>query len=83
MSTLPPDAADKVLEAFKPLADMANAHLAERQRQKLKDLILRRDGNAWMVAASDFINLQESIAGFGETPTDAHADYLKNLGDCP
>lgn len=28
-----------------------------------------KDGNAWCVHYDDFVNLQESIAAFGDTPT--------------
>lgn len=36
------------------------------------------DGNAWCCVFGDFINLQESPAGFGETFDEAIADLEKN-----
>ena len=33
-----------------------------------KDIILRQDGNKWFATRGDFVNLQESIAYWGETP---------------
>ena len=30
-----------------------------------------RDGNMWCATGAGFVNLQESLAGFGETPVDA------------
>lgn len=39
--------------------------------------IIELDGNEWCATDSNFINLQESIAGFGKTPLEA----LKNLLD--
>ena len=36
------------------------------------------DGNQWCVTDESFTNLQESVAGFGDTPNDAMADYRKN-----
>ena len=32
------------------------------------------DGNKWCCVADDFINPQESIAGFGDTPEEAKRD---------
>lgn len=37
------------------------------------------DGDQWCVHAKDFINLQESWAGFGTTIFEALCDYHKNL----
>jgi hypothetical protein len=37
-----------------------------------------RDGNMWCAFMPDFINLQESIAGFGETQDLAEADLRLN-----
>lgn len=42
------------------------------------DILVELDGNSWCAHSDDFINLQESIAGFGDTPRDAVADYRKN-----
>jgi hypothetical protein len=33
-----------------------------------------KDGNAWCAVRSDFINLQESTAGFGDSPEAARAE---------
>lgn len=40
---------------------------------KMDDLtyLIRRDGNAWFATRSDFVDLQESLAGFGDTPVEA------------
>lgn len=35
-----------------------------------------RDGAAWCAVASDFINLQESLAGFGESPVVALGELI-------
>lgn len=37
-----------------------------------------RDGDAWCATLDGFVNLQESVAGFGKTPRDAVADLLQN-----
>jgi hypothetical protein len=40
------------------------------------------DGNAWMAVGSNFTNLQESDAGFGDNPLDALADlYAQDDAD--
>lgn len=36
-----------------------------------------KDGSAWCAVGADFINLQESDAGFGDTPVEALAELLK------
>lgn len=38
-----------------------------------------RDGNMWCAFMPDFINLQESVAGFGTSQTAAEADLLRTL----
>lgn len=38
---------------------------------------LFRDGDAWCVTATDFINLQETPAGFGDTALEALAHFAK------
>lgn len=43
-------------------------------------ITLIMDGNAWCAHRSDFINLQESPAGFGETCLEALAKLCKALG---
>lgn len=42
--------------------------------------LLSRDGNMWCATRRDFLNLQESVAGFGATKLAAMADLCKNLG---
>ena len=37
------------------------------------------DGNQWCAVEDDFINLQESCAGFGNTETEALVDFIKQL----
>lgn len=41
---------------------------------------LRMDGNMWCATRSDFINLKESPAGFGETALKALSELCKKLG---
>lgn len=36
------------------------------------------DGDAWCAVGSGFINLQESLSGFGSSPCEALADLLKH-----
>ena len=38
------------------------------------------EGNAWCATAMDFINLQESPAGFGETAAEAMSSLCRELG---
>ena len=38
---------------------------------KDKEYRIRKDGDKWCATAPNFINLQESDAGFGDTPIDA------------
>lgn len=38
------------------------------------------DGNAWCATLDGFVNLQESVAGFGDTPRAAVANLLENAG---
>jgi hypothetical protein len=42
---------------------------------------LFKDGNQWCCVMGDFINLQESPAGFGITTLDAMDDLKKNIGE--
>lgn len=42
-----------------------------------KDINVVLDGNAWCAHDDEFINLQESIAGFGDTPGDAVIDFIR------
>lgn len=39
---------------------------------------VRLDGNQWCATMPGFINLQESNAGFGDTPAKAIADLIKH-----
>lgn len=41
---------------------------------------LSLDGNAWCATATDFVNLQESPAGFGTTKLHAMAELAKAMG---
>ncbi|WP_370309256.1 hypothetical protein [Sphingobium abikonense] len=40
-----------------------------------------KDGNMWCAFMPDFINLAESVAGFGETQDLAEADLAKAIGE--
>ena len=40
---------------------------------------LQMDGNSWCATRGDFVNLQESPAGFGDTALEALADLCGNL----
>lgn len=42
-----------------------------------------KDGNQWCITRQDFINLQESPAGFGDTCLGAFAELAKKLGYKP
>lgn len=42
-----------------------------------------RDGAAWCATRKDFVNLQESPAGFGDTALDALAALAKEIGYRP
>jgi len=42
-----------------------------------------KDGNQWCATRKDFINLQESPAGFGDTALEAMAELAKELGYKP
>lgn len=50
-------------------------HYAERV-----GAVLVRDGDQWHAARPDFINLQESVSGFGTTALEALAQLAKELG---
>lgn len=47
---------------------------------KKMGLTLSLDGNAWCATGPGFINLQESVAGFGETKLDAMAGLANAMG---
>jgi hypothetical protein len=42
------------------------------------DINVYLDGNAWCAVRDGFINLQESTAGFGDSPRKAVEDLIKN-----
>lgn len=44
---------------------------------------LQRDGSHWCATRRDFVNLQESPAGFGLTAIEAFAELAKQLGYKP
>lgn len=44
--------------------------------QETRSYNVARDGAAWCATAQDFINLQESLAGFGDSPVAALAQLL-------
>lgn len=46
-------------------------------------LRLYRDGSAWCATRLDFVNLQESPAGFGDRAYEAMAELAKALGYAP
>jgi len=41
---------------------------------------IQRDGDSWMASFDDFVNLQESVAGFGATPDEAVKDLVSVCG---
>lgn len=45
--------------------------------------IIKMDGNKWCAHRSDFENLQDSEAGFGDTALEAMANLAKQLGYMP
>jgi len=47
------------------------------------DINIFMDGNSWCATKTDFTNLQESIAGFGDTALEAIAELCKDLGYKP
>ena len=42
-----------------------------------RDISLEMDGNAWCAKRSSFVNLQESLAGFGASRLEAAKDLLR------
>lgn len=44
---------------------------------------IERDGNVWCATAPNFINLQESPAGYGKTALEAMAELCRALGYKP
>lgn len=45
------------------------------------DITVELDGNAWCAKRHDFVNLQESLAGFGDTQVDAVKDLRRQEHD--
>lgn len=43
-----------------------------------KGIQVFKDGDAWCATTNEFLNLQESVAGFGTTPNDAVSDLIIN-----
>lgn len=43
----------------------------------LDDFVFEMDGNMWCAHRPDFVDLQQSVAGFGATKLDALADLLR------
>lgn len=43
-----------------------------------KSIIIEMDGDSWSARREDFINLQESIAGFGDNPLEALVDLFEH-----
>ena len=71
-------------ERIRELAELwgCNDSDAPNYAQRL-DFLLEKDGSAWCATRSDFINLQESPAGFGNTALEAMAALAKELGYRP
>lgn len=46
------------------------------EMNKCQDVIYELDGNQWCAHRIDFIDLQNSLAGFGDTQNDALKDLL-------
>ena len=46
-------------------------------KEKPDNVILKMDGNQWCATYDDFINLQESPAGFGDTQDEAILNLIK------
>jgi hypothetical protein len=57
-----------------PRLNMCAKMSAESLMQTYK---IEKDGDMWCATNSEFINLQESNAGFGESPTIALADLIQ------
>lgn len=55
------------------------AILAEASKPAL-EITVKKDGTCWVAYWSDFINLQESPAGYGETPEFAVRNLIVETG---
>jgi len=47
-----------------------------------EEFVTYMDGNAWCATRPDFINLQESLAGFGDTEQEAIANLVEQEKLC-
>lgn len=54
---------------------------SKREQQKDIKYTIQLDRNEWCAVDSNFINLQESIAGFGSTPVEALKRLLEQKPD--
>ena len=43
----------------------------------MDDLVFELDGNAWCCHEVNFTNLQECMAGFGDTQEEAYTEFLQ------
>lgn len=53
---------------FFPLLKPTKITKGENTMEETTGYIIKKDGNMWMCARDNFIDLQESAAEFGETP---------------
>jgi len=53
--------------------------MKEANESKTTGFRIFRDGNAWCAVEPHFQNLQESRAGFGDTPEEAYLNCVKEL----
>ena len=44
------------------------------------NIVVKKDGDSFVAIWSDFVNLQESYAGFGDTPQEAVMELIKESG---
>ena len=58
-------------------AEDGKVHIKMKATLKEKGIKIYKDGNKWCAVFEDFIDLQESIAGFGETPALALSALMK------
>jgi len=67
-----------VLVDRKQLIALGVKGMCSRMSKPCRQYNLFRDGNMWCATRPDFINLQESPAGFGTTPRDALAALIED-----
>jgi len=48
-----------------------------KNKQSNETITIQKDGNMWCATRSSFLNLQESLAGFGNTVEEALSNLLK------